>query len=74
MVNDQKITENFQNFEKNSIINNSGTENLGLNVFILLMIMLQLNCLLYDNEITSLIDIYFPRISFTPSNPFRHPV
>jgi hypothetical protein len=29
---------------------------------------------LYDNEITSLIDIYFLRISFTPSKPFRHPV
>ena len=25
---------------------------------------------LYDNEITSLIDIYFLRISFTPSEPF----
>ncbi len=24
----------------------------------------------YDNEITSLIDIYFLRISFTPSEPF----
>ena len=34
MVNDQKITENFQNFEKNSIINNSGTENLGLNSYL----------------------------------------
>jgi hypothetical protein len=29
---------------------------------------------LYDNEITSLIDIYFLRISLTPSEPFRHPV
>ncbi len=26
--------------------------------------------LLYDNEITSLIDIYFLRISFIPSEPF----
>jgi hypothetical protein len=34
MVNDQKITENFQNFEKNSIINNNGTENLGLNSYL----------------------------------------
>ncbi len=30
--------------------------------------------MLYDNEITSLIDIYFLRITFTPSKPFRHPV
>jgi hypothetical protein len=29
---------------------------------------------LYDNKITSLIDIYFLRISFIPSKPFRHPV
>jgi hypothetical protein len=27
---------------------------------------------LYDNEITSLIDIYFLRISFIPSDPFRY--
>ncbi len=26
--------------------------------------------ILYDNEITSLIDIYFLRISFIPSEPF----
>ncbi len=26
----------------------------------------------YDNEITSLIDIYFLRISFIPSDPFRY--
>jgi len=29
---------------------------------------------LYDNKITSLIDIYFLRLSFIPSNLFRHPV
>ncbi len=33
-----------------------------------------ISSILYDNEITSLIDIYFLRISFTPSEPFRHPV
>jgi hypothetical protein len=27
---------------------------------------------IYDNEITSLIDIYFLRISFIPSDPFRY--
>jgi hypothetical protein len=30
--------------------------------------------IIYDNEITSLIDIYFLRISFHPTNLFRHPV
>jgi len=28
--------------------------------------------LVYDNEITSLIDIYFLRISFIPSDPFLY--
>ncbi len=28
--------------------------------------------LIYDNEITSLIDIYFLRISFIPSDLFRY--
>ena len=27
---------------------------------------------IYDNEITSLIDIYFLRISFIPSDPLRY--
>jgi hypothetical protein len=38
------------------------------------LIPLQLVFLVYDNEITLLIDIYFLQISFTPSNLFRHPV
>jgi len=33
---------------------------------------LSANIEVYDNEITSLIDIYFLRISFIPSDPFRY--
>ncbi len=32
----------------------------------------QLSIILYDNEITSLIDIYFLRVRFIPSDPFRY--
>ena len=47
-----------------------------LNLAMLNAVVLNVNMLniVYDNEITSLIDIYFLRISFTPSKPFRHPV
>ncbi len=31
-----------------------------------------ISAILYDNEITSLIDIYFLRISFIPSDPLRY--
>jgi hypothetical protein len=33
---------------------------------------LKLEWLVYDNEITSLIDIYFLQISFIPSDPLRY--
>jgi len=31
-----------------------------------------MSIIVYDNEITSLIDIYFLRISFIPSDTFRY--